>query len=72
MSIIDRINSIAKKLGVTISGETIIELLASLENAIDRRDKTVSNNTNNVRMEKKFEFKKNNKNFNRNEAKDDE
>ena len=72
MSIIDRINSIAKKLGVTISGETIIELLASLENAIDRRDKTVSNNTNNARMEKKFEFKKNNKNFNRNEAKDDE
>ena len=72
MSIIDRINSIAKKLGVTISGETIIELLASLENAIDRRDKTVSNNTNNVRMEKKFEFKKNNKNFNRNETKDDE
>ena len=72
MSIIDRINSIAKKLGVTISGETIIELLASLENAIDRRDKTVSNNTNNVRMEKKFEFKKNNKNFNKNETKDDE
>lgn len=38
MPIIERIHSIASKLGVTIKGETISELLASLEEAVSKRD----------------------------------
>lgn len=37
MSVIDRIKSISKKLGVTVTGETIVELLASLEDGLDKK-----------------------------------
>lgn len=35
MTIIERIHSIAKKLGVEIKGETILELMVSLEEGVD-------------------------------------
>ena len=37
MSVIDRIKSIAKKLNIKVEGETIVELLDSLETGIDGR-----------------------------------
>ena len=37
MSVIDRIKSIAKKLNVKVSGETIVELLDSLESGLDAK-----------------------------------
>lgn len=37
MSVIDRIKSIAKKLDVKVSGETIVELLDSLETGLDAK-----------------------------------
>lgn len=37
MSVIDRIKSIAKKLNITVTGETIVDLLDSLETGIDAR-----------------------------------
>jgi hypothetical protein len=36
MTIIERIHSIAKKLGVEVNGETILELMVSLEEGVDK------------------------------------
>lgn len=36
MTIIERIHSIAKKLGVEVKGETILELMVSLEEGVDK------------------------------------
>lgn len=60
MPIIDRIKSIAKKLGVQVSGETISELLLSLEKGIDKKAKSDISRLER-KPEKKFEFSKSNK-----------
>ena len=36
MTIIERIYSIAKKLGIEVTGETILELMVSLEEGVDK------------------------------------
>jgi hypothetical protein len=36
MTIIERIHSIAKKLGIEVTGETILELMVSLEEGVDK------------------------------------
>ena len=36
MTIIERIHSIAKKLGIEVKGETILELMVSLEEGVDK------------------------------------
>lgn len=45
MSIVEQIHSIAKKLGVTVTGETISELMVSLDKEIDKKFVNVTDTT---------------------------